>query len=95
MVRMFFVVLFFPISCTNSVLSAAIQTHGYALYTSLSSIICVIVFRMFWMFGIYPHFETFPMLMVCFTISWTLLMFSYIFGYFRFVHKGLRETQVS
>jgi len=89
LIRMFFIVLFYPVANVNGVLAAAIQTHGYAVYTSLASIICVIVFRMIWMFAVYPSFETFPMLMVCFTISWSLLMFSYIFGYFKFVHRNM------
>lgn len=80
MSRMFYVVLFYFIACANGVLGASIQTHGYAAYTSLCSILGVCGFRFVWMTFIYPLFETFDMLMGCFLISWTLVLISNIIG---------------
>lgn len=91
MIRMFYVVLFYPVACANSVLSATIQSHGYAIYTSVCSIISVCVFRLIWMWFVYPAFQTFDMLMACFTVSWLLLLMLYIIGYFIFVRKGFEK----
>ena len=90
MIRMFYVVLFYPIACANSVLGAAIQAHGHAPYTAFSSILCVCVFRLLWMWFVYPHFQVFDMLMACFLISWTLCLFFNIAGYFLFC-KGYSQ----
>ena len=86
-IRMIFVLMFYPIACANGVLSAAIQTRGYALFTSLSSVLCVCGFRLVWMTFVYPQFGTFHMLMACFTVSWLLLHGCYIIGYFIFCRR--------
>lgn len=90
MVRAFFVILFYPIANINNVLSAAIQSHGYALYTSISSIFCVCGFRLIWMWFVYPLFGTFEMLIGCFLVSWFLLLAFNLIGYFFFCKCGKR-----
>ena len=87
MIRMFYIVLFYPIACANSVLGAAIQAHGHAPYTAFSSILCVCVFRLIWMWFIYPHFQVFDMLMACFLVSWLLCLLFNIFGYLLYCKK--------
>lgn len=84
MIRMFYVLLFYSVACANGVLSAAIQTHGYAAFTSVSSIFCVCVFRLIWMWFVYPLFESFALLMACFLVSWLLLLVCNIVGHFIF-----------
>lgn len=92
MIRMFYVLLFYPVACANGVLSAAIQTHGYAVYTSICTIVCVCGFRLIWMWFLYPLFESFAMLMACFLVSWLLLLGCNIVGYFIFCHRQKEDT---
>ena len=87
MIRMFYVCGFYVIACIKGILSAAVQTFGYASFSALASIIWVCGFRLFWMFFIYPHFQTFDMLMACFIVSWSLVMFTEIYGYFHFRNR--------
>lgn len=94
MIRMFYIILFYPIACANGVLSAAIQSHGYTLYTSCNSILCVCVFRLFWMWVIYPMVQTFDILMACFLVSWSLCLIFNIIGYFIFCRHVLDGTKL-
>lgn len=94
MIRMFYVCGFYVIACIKGILASAIQTFGYASFSALNSIVWVCGFRFFWMYVIYPHFETFDMLMACFIVSWTLVMIAEFFGYFYFKKrvKSLAEA---
>jgi len=87
MIRMFYIVAFYPICAANGILGAAIQTYGYAVYTSVCSILFVCVFRVIWMTFLYPHFSSFEMLMLCFLVSWMLVLVSNIVGYFLFCRE--------
>lgn len=82
MIRMLYISLFHVVSAMNGVLGSAIQSYGYSIYSALSSIFTVFVFRIIWMSFIYPHFQNFHMLMACFLISWCLNLICNIFGYF-------------
>ena len=90
MIRMFFVLLFMSVSCAKGIYSSALQSCGYVLFTTFSSIIGVFGFRMFWMWCIYPHFETFHMLMGCFLVSWCLVLFSDMGCYYTLGRKRLK-----
>ena len=74
MVRLLFVTLVYFIAAANGVLGHAIQSFGYPLVSSVSSIGCVLVFRMIWMTWVYPVYQNFYCLNACFTVSWTLLL---------------------
>lgn len=88
-IRMFFVLLFMSVSCAKGIYSAGLQSCGYVMYTTLSSIIGVFGFRLFWMWCIYPHFPTFHTLMACFLVSWFLVLFSDMTGYYTLGKKVL------
>lgn len=89
-IRMLFVLMFNSISCAKGVYASALQNCGYVPYTTMCSIIGVFGFRMFWMWCIYPHFNNFHMLMACFTVSWTLVLFCYMAGYYKLCSKRFR-----
>lgn len=74
MVRLFFVTLMYFIAAANGVLGTAIQSFGYPVISSISSILCILVFRVLWMSFIYPKYENFYCLNACFTASWLLLL---------------------
>lgn len=101
MIRMFFLMAFYGIAAANGVLGHAIQSYGYPLYSTLSSIAFVFGFRIIWMTWVYPAFPSFHLLMVCFTVSWSLLMLCNIVSYFIFRrtfekrwHDGEREESL-
>lgn len=91
MVRLMFVTLVYFIAAANGVLGHAIQSFGYPIVSSVSSIACVLVFRVIWMAWVYPLKQNFHCLNACFTVSWTLLLLcnivSFIILYRRFL-KG-------
>lgn len=74
MVRMGCILAFHFVSGFNGVLSHFLQSFGYAFLSSLNSIVCVLGFRFVWMTWIYPRHENFFMLMVCYLISWLLML---------------------
>jgi len=82
MIRMLYISLFHVVSAMNGVLGSAIQSYGYSIYSALSSIFTVFVFRIIWMSFIYPHFQNFHMLMACFLVSWSLNLICNTCGYF-------------
>ncbi|MBQ8309446.1 MAG: MATE family efflux transporter [Clostridia bacterium] len=74
MMRSFWVTQFMFIKGVNAVLSHALQAYGYPIFSSVNSIVFTLGFRIVWMQGFYPQNPTFSMIMMCFTISWTLIM---------------------
>ena len=84
MVRMMYVCAFYFVAAINGVLGHAVQSFGYPLYSTVASIAFIFGFRIVWMWWIYPLFENFHVLMLCFTVSWSLLMLCNIISYFVF-----------
>jgi Na+-driven multidrug efflux pump len=74
LIRSFWITQFMFIQATNAVLSHALQAYGYPLFSSINSIVFTLGFRIVWMQGIYPQNPTFSMIMLCFTVSWFLIM---------------------
>ena len=78
MVRMRWLSAFLFVNAAINVLRHALLAYGYPFFGSLSSIFFTLGFRVFWMQLIYPLRPTFTMIMVCFTVSWTLNMLFYL-----------------
>lgn len=74
MIRSFWVTQFVFLSATNAVLSHALQAYGYPFFSSINSVVFTLGFRILWMQGLYPQSPTFSMVMICFTVSWALIM---------------------
>ncbi len=88
MIRMFYISCCCnAVYCARNILGAAIQAFGHASFTAISSIIWICGFRVFWMYVIYPHFETFDMLMVCFIVSATMVTITNLLGYLYYKNK--------
>ena len=77
MSKITYVVQFIFVNAANSVLNHALQSYGYPVFVSISSIFFTLVFRIIWMQIIYPLYPTFDMIMICFIVSWTLNMLCY------------------
>ena len=78
MIRMFYLALFYFVVAANNTLSNTIQTYGYPAVSTVISVVGVLIFRVIWMALIYPHFETFDNLMLCFLVSWLTVLASNI-----------------
>lgn len=74
MIRMFYLCLFYFIVGANNSMTNTIQAYGYSSFTAILSIFSVLIFRIIWMHFVYPHFETFDNLMLCFLVSWILVL---------------------
>ena len=72
--RMLYVFLPYAICAVNSVLGHVIQAFGYSLFSTVNSVVSVLVFRMFWMALIYPHYPTYSCLCQCYLVSWFLIL---------------------
>lgn len=62
----------------SNTLDHFLQGFGYSFLNSLTNIAWVLGFRLFWMNLIYPMNPTFPMLMICFPLSWVLILLTNI-----------------
>jgi putative MATE family efflux protein len=76
--RMWHVSMAMFINASLNVLLHALMAYGYPIFGSISSIVFTLAFRVLWMQVIYPLNQTFSMVMLCFTVSWTLNLIFYI-----------------
>lgn len=74
MIRLFYLALFYFVVGANNSLSSTIQAFGYTSFSAIVSIFGVLVFRAIWMEFIYPLYKTFDNLMLCFLVSWLIIM---------------------
>ena len=74
MIRMFTVTAFSFIAAASTVLGSAEHAYGYPFFGTISTIFFTLGFRVIWMNFVYPLFPSFAMVMICFTVSWTLNM---------------------
>lgn len=76
------------IATMGNILSHAIQAFGYSAFSSLNSIVCVLLFRAVWMNFIYARTPTFDVLMQCWPVSWTLtLIVTAVFFFYLYFAK--------
>ena len=74
MIRMFYLTLFYFVVAANSALSHTIQAYGYPAASTVISIVGVLIFRVIWMATVYPLYQTFENLMLCFLVSWLTIL---------------------
>ncbi|MBQ9783369.1 MAG: MATE family efflux transporter [Clostridia bacterium] len=70
--RLWYVMFPHFIACANTCLSRVIQSFGYSTFTTVNSVVTVLVFRVFWTAVVYNANPTFGMLCLCFPVSWAL-----------------------
>jgi putative MATE family efflux protein len=78
---------------TCSPIGAGLEAFGHASLRSISDLFFGLIFRVVWMQLIYPRYQTFDMVMLCFPASWILWMiyFTVCFAiiYTRYIKKGI------
>ena len=95
-IRMLYTTLPYAIASANGILSNTIQSFGYSMVSTANSIISVLLFRVFWMQVLFPQNPTFHMLMLCFLVSWCLVLavniisLTYIY-FFRFAKGKIKK----
>lgn len=95
-IRMLYTVLPYVIAAVNGMLAGVIQAFGFSVFTTVNSIVSVLLFRIFWMNVIFPLSPTFHLLMLCFLVSWSLILvvnvifFSYVY-FFRFARGRIKK----
>ena len=91
-IRILYTTTPYLIASINGMLTGTIQAFGYSMFTTVNSIISVLGFRVVWMQIIYPLYPTFHMLMLCFLISWCLvLVVNLIFFFYVYYGKFKRD----
>ncbi len=54
----------------SAILGNAIQAFGYPVWSTVNSVVWVLVLRAFWMATVYPVYPTYTNLIWCFVVSW-------------------------
>ena len=83
-IRLAYILLFEGINTLNELLSGAMRGFGYSLVPATVTLAGICGTRIIWVFGIYPMFKTFEMLMACYPISWTVTLIILTVFYLRF-----------
>lgn len=83
-IRLAYILLFEGINTLNELLSGAMRGFGYSLVPATVTLAGICGTRIIWVFGIYPMFKTFEMLMACYPISWTVTLIILTLFYLRF-----------
>ena len=73
-VRMLYVLLPYAVCILFGIVNHVIQAFGYATFTATVNIVCVLLFRVFWMSVVYPLDPTFETLCLCYPVSWSLTL---------------------
>ncbi len=92
MLRMLYLVLPYSLWMILDMFTAGIQAYGYPSFGSVSTLCTTLVFRIFWMHLIYPHYNSFQNLMLCFLVSRILAFF--FNGIFFFLLRGRFEKKI-
>ena len=72
LIRRKYILGMYFIACFNGIMSAILQAFGYSIFTTANTIFSVLLFRIFWTGVVYPSYQNFDCLCLCFTVSWTL-----------------------
>ncbi len=80
-IRMMYLLLFYGLMGPINVWSGGLQAYGYTVLNTVTSFTTVLGFRVVWMAFVYPRFETFHVLMQCFTVSLFLRAIAYFVFY--------------
>lgn len=95
-IRMLYTVYPYAIAAINGILASVIQSFGYSVFTTVNSIVSVLIFRILWMAFVYPQDPTFHTLMRCFLVSWCLIFtvnvafFCYVY-FFKFSKGKIKK----
>lgn len=93
-IRILYVIVPYVIACLNAILSNTIQAFGYSIFSTVNSILCVLVFRIIWMQYVYPLCPTFHVLMQCFLVSWILIAAVNLIFFFYLYYRKFKAGKI-
>ena len=90
--RTTFILLSYGIAGAISVIGGAIQALGYSTASMVNHVVGILGVRTVWMQLIYPQRPSYSMIMVCYPITWTLILIAnsavFLYAYGRYRKKG-------
>lgn len=98
MYRMTLAMPFLFLESTYEITGSALRGMGRSALPALFTVIGTVVFRVFWVYAVFPHWNSFPTLISVYPVSWALtggMMILYYFGSCRSLfsgEKGLQEV---
>ena len=72
-IRLFCQLTFYPLLAVMEVQNSALRGLGYSFWPMVITLMGACVFRVVWVFTIFPHYKTMVNLMISYPVSWTLI----------------------
>jgi len=85
--RMKYTTLLHFITFAGSCFSRAIQSFGYPTFSTVNSVVSVLVFRVIWTELVFVRCPTFEVLCQCFPVSWLLSCLANV-AFFLYLYHG-------
>ena len=87
LVRMYYVLPFLLIACGYEICGSSLRGMGRSTMPAVFTVIGTVVFRLIWVYFIFPHIGTLWFLLIVYPISWLLTSSMVIIYYFAFRHR--------
>lgn len=88
-IRMRYILAFEFLNMTIEIMSGSLRGLGNPMISTILCVIFVCGVRLFYMFVIFPHYNTFNMLLIIYPISWLAAALSIVIAYFIIRRKKL------
>ena len=72
-IRLFCQLSFYPLLAVMEVQNSSLRGLGYSFWPMVITLMGACVFRVIWVFTIFPHYKTMENLMISYPVSWTLI----------------------
>lgn len=91
MTRIFWVVLFEPISVIMETVSDAMRGYGYSMPPAMVTLICVCGVRVIWIWTVFAAYHDYIVLMIVYPVSWAVTAVALCWLYYR--HQKMLEKK--
>ena len=92
-IRMRYILAFEFLNMTIEIMSGSLRGLGNPMISTILCVIFVCGVRLFYMFVIFPHYNTFNMLLIIYPISWATASASIVSAYFMVKKKKLHSLK--
>ena len=93
-IRMRYILAFEFLNMTIEIMSGSLRGLGNPMISTILCVIFVCGVRLFYMFVIFPHYNTFNMLLIIYPISWATASASIVSAYFVVKKKKLHSSKL-
>lgn len=91
MTRIYWVVLFEPISVIMETVSDAMRGYGYSMAPAMVTLICVCSVRIIWVWTVFAAYHDYIVLMIVYPVSWAVTAVALCWLYYR--HQKILEKK--